>query len=152
MGLEIKEGQFTFLPPDHWMGEGQAQPKQCNWGMRILVVANRRGWEEHCPRPDAAADALKQATLNCPQSRVKEVEIVPQPSRPANPHGGEGQPPPARAAARKPDCVINTRPWQEQELPLLSMQDITNEHNGTSAYGAQGKHAGSAKDVNTYKM
>eukprot|EP00854_Cymbomonas_tetramitiformis_P001419 gene1419-biopygen1281 len=135
--LEIKEGQFTFLPPDHWMGEGQTRPKQCNWGMRILVVANRQGWERYCTNSDAAANTLKQAVLSCPQSRVKEVEKIHQQRRPASPHdtAQPAQPLPVRAAWKEPDCVIDTRPWQEQELPLLKTQDIINEHNGTMCMG-----------------
>eukprot|EP00854_Cymbomonas_tetramitiformis_P034198 gene34198-biopygen19718 len=47
--LEVKEGQFTFLPPDHWMQGNLQTPKQCNWNMRILVVANAAGWRKFCP-------------------------------------------------------------------------------------------------------
>jgi len=42
--LEVPQGLFTFLPPDHWMGEGLQTPTQCNWNMRIVVVANPGGW------------------------------------------------------------------------------------------------------------
>eukprot|EP00854_Cymbomonas_tetramitiformis_P005859 gene5859-biopygen5885 len=31
--LEIPQGKFTFLPPDHWMGTSHQQGEQCNWNL-----------------------------------------------------------------------------------------------------------------------
>ncbi|KAK3241764.1 hypothetical protein CYMTET_48498 [Cymbomonas tetramitiformis] len=123
--LEIQQGQFTFLPPNHWMTETHQQGKQCNWNLRIVIVANKAGWQKHCEDPDAAAECLKEALTSCLQSKVTTVEVTRQMRRAANVHD-QGEDKPAQQSS--PDYTIDTRPWQRYELPEVALQDMVNSH------------------------
>ncbi|KAK3246381.1 hypothetical protein CYMTET_44081 [Cymbomonas tetramitiformis] len=122
--LEIPQGKFTFLPPDHWMGATHQQAKQCNWNLRVLIVANKAGWQAHCGDPDAAADCIRRALTTCPQSKVRTTTAVRQPMREANLH--DTNEPNQEGRTPSVDCVVDTRPWQRYELPEIKTKDMTN--------------------------
>ncbi|KAK3247630.1 hypothetical protein CYMTET_42873 [Cymbomonas tetramitiformis] len=96
--------------------------------LRILIVANKAGWRLHCPRPDEAAEYIRQALTTCPQSKVRKVGIERQPTREANPND-------EMDAHTEPtgelDCIIDPRSWQKYELPVMSMEELVNEHTNT---------------------
>ncbi|KAK3280535.1 hypothetical protein CYMTET_11629 [Cymbomonas tetramitiformis] len=121
--FEIPQGKFTFLPPDHWMGATHQQAKQCNWNLRVLIVANKAGWQAHCEDPDAAADCIRKALTTCPQSKVRTTTAVRQPMREANLH--DTNKPNQEGCTPSVDCVVDTRPWQN-ELPEIKTKDMTN--------------------------
>ncbi|KAK3235090.1 hypothetical protein CYMTET_54681 [Cymbomonas tetramitiformis] len=122
--FEIPQGKFTFLPPDHWMGATHQQAKQCNWNLRVLIVANKAGWQAHCGDPDTAADCIRRALTTCPQSKVRTTTAVRQPMREANLH--DTNEPNQEGRTLNVDCVVDTRPWQRYELPKIKIKDITN--------------------------
>ncbi|KAK3274381.1 hypothetical protein CYMTET_17430 [Cymbomonas tetramitiformis] len=122
--LEIPQGKFTFLPPDHWMGATHQQAKQCNWNLRVLIVANKEGWQAHCGDPDTAADCIRRALTTCPQSKVRTTSAVKQPMREANLH--DANEPNQEVRTPSVDCVVDTRPWQRYELPEIKTKDMTN--------------------------
>ncbi|KAK3239766.1 hypothetical protein CYMTET_50334 [Cymbomonas tetramitiformis] len=121
--LEIPQGKFTFLPPDHWMGATHQQAKQCNWNLRVLIVANKAGWQAHCGDPDAAADCIRQALTTCPQSKVRTTTTAKQPAREANQH--DKHEPNQKGCTPGTDCIIDTRPWQRYEFPEIKAKDMT---------------------------
>ncbi|KAK3285059.1 hypothetical protein CYMTET_7312 [Cymbomonas tetramitiformis] len=113
--LEVPEGQFRFLPPDHWTGEQKTRLDRCNWALRILVVANTEGWEKYCPDATKAYGVISEALKSCPQSRVsgtKEVAV----GRPLNKRDEEWHAEVGRHDSGQP-CQINLRPWQQHETP-----------------------------------
>ncbi|KAK3250902.1 hypothetical protein CYMTET_39736 [Cymbomonas tetramitiformis] len=128
--LEVPQGLFTFLPPDHWMGAGLQTPTQCNWNMRIVVVANPEGWAKYCPDVERAHGLLKRALLECPQSKVKHVRQYPT-FRPRSEHDKEWHANQERDRMRTTNdsvtCNIDLRPWQEYELPVLKTGECTEE-------------------------
>ncbi|KAK3281609.1 hypothetical protein CYMTET_10604 [Cymbomonas tetramitiformis] len=113
--LEIPQGKFTFLPPDHWMGTTHQQAKRCNWNLRVLIVANKAGWQAHCRDPDAAADYIRSALTTCPESKDRATKTVKQPAREANLH--DTNTPDQERHTQGIGCVVDTRPWQRYELP-----------------------------------
>ncbi|KAK3283608.1 hypothetical protein CYMTET_8696 [Cymbomonas tetramitiformis] len=121
--LEIPQGKFTFLPPDHWMGATHQQAKQCNWNLRVLIVANKAGWQAHCGDPDVAADCIRQALTTCPQSKVRTTTTAKQPAREANQH--DKHEPNQKGYTPGTDCIIDTRPWQRYEFPEIKTKDMT---------------------------
>ncbi|KAK3236172.1 hypothetical protein CYMTET_53672 [Cymbomonas tetramitiformis] len=115
--LEVKEGQFTFLPPDHWMQGNLQTPKQCNWNMRILVVANAAGWRKFCPNAVRTHDIFSEALLRCPQSKVRTVGRACYIHRPLTLRDTDRQP--RSISDWEKDCVIDPSPWTSHELPGL---------------------------------
>ncbi|KAK3236274.1 hypothetical protein CYMTET_53576 [Cymbomonas tetramitiformis] len=115
--LEVKEGQFTFLPPDHWMQDNLQKPKQCNWNMRILVVANAAGWRKFCPNAVRTHDIFSKALLRCPQSKVRTVGRACYIHRPLTLRDTDRQP--RSITEWEKDCVIDPSPWTSHELPVL---------------------------------
>ncbi|KAK3289200.1 hypothetical protein CYMTET_3361 [Cymbomonas tetramitiformis] len=115
--LEIKEGQFTFLPPDHWMQGNLQKPKQCNWNMRILIVANAAGWRKYCPDALKTHDIFSKALLKCPQSKVKTIGRACYIHRPLTLKDADRQP--RSITEWEKDCVIDSAPWMNHELPVM---------------------------------
>ncbi|KAK3287402.1 hypothetical protein CYMTET_5076 [Cymbomonas tetramitiformis] len=106
------------------MGATHQQAKQCNWNLRVLIVANKAGWQAHCMDPDAAADCIRNALTTCPQSKVRTTTAVGQPRREANLH--DRNEPNLEGRTLSVDCVVDTRPWQRYELPEVKTKDMTN--------------------------
>ncbi|KAK3286909.1 hypothetical protein CYMTET_5554 [Cymbomonas tetramitiformis] len=115
--LEIKEGQFTFLPPDHWMQGNLQKPKQCNWNMRILIVANAAGWRKYCPDALKTHDIFSKALLKCPQSKVRTIGRACYMHRPLTLRDADRQP--RSITEWEKDCVIDPAPWTNHELPVV---------------------------------
>ncbi|KAK3234388.1 hypothetical protein CYMTET_55330 [Cymbomonas tetramitiformis] len=122
--LEIKEGQFTFLPPDHWMQGNLQKPKQCNWNMRILIVANAAGWRKYCPDALKTHDIFSKALFKCPQSKVRTIGRACYMHRPLTLRDADRRP--RSITEWEKDCVIDPAPWTNHELPV--MRAMPSEH------------------------
>eukprot|EP00854_Cymbomonas_tetramitiformis_P034218 gene34218-biopygen20894 len=115
--LEVKEGQFTFLPPDHWMQGNLQKPKQCSWNMRILVVANAAGWKKFCPDALKTHGIFSEALLKRPQSKVRTIGRACYMHRPLTLRDTDRQP--RSITEWEKDCVIDPSPWTNHELPVM---------------------------------